>query len=274
MEGTVFTLDDYSFPPTPPDYNSFLNFNFGASASKVNETYSLDKFNSTPYPSFYAMSTVLTDYAFKCPTYRALLKAADNNVSTWTYIRGKEPTCSWDLAIPDNLEILELLKATHTSEIPFVFGNLDRLPLPNGTCSFDAYERNLSAAVVAAWNSMAEDGTANGDNITTIDWPEFAVQNPVALNVGNTSYSIGAADYSAREFWDAINLAILTKSTSTNSTSSAGSGSASSTASVGATTSTMSSSLGVPSSAVGSVVKLFDKLEVLGSIAIAAALAL
>jgi hypothetical protein len=206
------------------------------------------------------MSTVLTDYAFKCPTHRALLKAASNSVPAWSYIWGKEPTCPWYEAIPDTAQILELLNATHTSEIPFVFGSTSNLPLPNGTCSFDDYERNLSAAVVAAWSSMAEDGTANGDGVTSIDWPEFSVQNPLALNVGNTSYSIGAADYSACELWDAINLGILANSTSTNGTSATGSAVASST----------------PSSAAGSIVKIkiLSKLQTLGSMVVAAALAL
>lgn len=235
MEGTIFILSDYSFPPTPSNYSSFLDSNFGVWAPKINETYSLDKFNSTPYPSFYAMSTVLTDYAFKCPNHRALLKAAANNVSAWTYTWGKEPTCPWYQAIPNDLQLLELLNATHTSEIPFVFGSIDRLPLPNGTCSFDAYERNLSATVVAAWSSIAGDGTPNGAGVADIDWPEFTVQNPVGLNVGNTSYGIGVADYSACELWDAINLGILTNSTSTSSSSSTDKGVASSTATVGAT---------------------------------------
>ncbi|KAF2093383.1 alpha/beta-hydrolase [Rhizodiscina lignyota] len=243
MEATLDILGGLNFPPSVEDYSKFLNTTFGSYASTVNKTYSLDKFKSTPFPVFYAMVEVYTDYAYSCPTYRGLLKAAENKQPAYTYIWGKEPSCPWYSAIPSDPQILQLLNATHTSEIPFVFGQVDDLPLPNGTCSFSSYEKALSADVVAAWTSMAANGNPNGKN-SKINWPEFSAKSSMGLNVGNNSVTAGTVDYTRCQFWDAIDQGITnsTSNTSIFGSSSSSSGSSSTTSSAPAATSSSGSS--------------------------------
>jgi hypothetical protein len=51
------------------------------------------------------------------------------------------------------------LETAFTSEIPFVFEQLTNLPLPNGTCSFNA---PISKVFTTAWTSMAATGSPDG----------------------------------------------------------------------------------------------------------------
>jgi carboxylesterase type B len=235
MEGTLFILAGYTFPPSTQNYSSFLTTNFGSYAPVINSTYSLAKFNSTPYPAFYAMVEVFTDYNYLCPLYRALLNANKRNVPVWTYSWGQEPTCPWYAPIGSNPTILKLLNATHTSELPFVFANTDNLPLPNGTCSLNAFEKQLSADVVAAWTSMAANGNPNGDG--GIFWPAFSANTSAGLIVGNGSVNTGALDFSVCQFWDTIQLGVFTNTTTATNTSNGSSGTSTTSSSPGATSS-------------------------------------
>jgi hypothetical protein len=73
MEGTIFTLEQFEdLTITMADYAAFLNYTFGPLAAYVLYYYRMLVFASTRLPSFYAISTVLTDSYFKCLTYRAL----------------------------------------------------------------------------------------------------------------------------------------------------------------------------------------------------------
>jgi carboxylesterase type B len=213
MEGTIFIFAGYKFPPSAQNYSSYLTTNFGSYAPLINQTYSLDKFNSTPYPAFYAMVEVFTDYSFKCPTQRALLNANARGVPVWAYSWGQEPTCPWYSALGStNAQFLALLNATHTSELPFVFAATDNLPLPNGNCTLNAFEQGLSADVIAAWTSMAANGNPNAKAFS--NWPAFTSNSSMGLIVGNGSVTTGALDFTACELWDSINAGILANTTS------------------------------------------------------------
>jgi carboxylesterase type B len=183
------------------DYETFLQDNFGSAASLVMGYYPLSAFNSTPYPPFFAISTVFTDSVFKCTAYRGLNRAVEKGVPVWTYMFNHVPSCSWFPGI--TLQALPLVGATHTAEIPFVFGNLDNLPAPNGTCNFTPQERSISAFLLQAWTSMAanQDPSSNG----TL-WPAYGgASNPLGINIVNYT-SAGVVDYSPCLLWDKVDV--------------------------------------------------------------------
>jgi len=136
MEGTLFIASQFSNPATisATDYNTFLQSNFGSLGSLVAQYYPLS-FSKTPFPAFYAISIVITYNAYFCPTRRALA-TLNSPMPVWDYFNAHTRTCGWDSGLSGPL--LQFLGPTHTSEIPFMFGQLTNLPLPNGTCGFNA----------------------------------------------------------------------------------------------------------------------------------------
>lgn len=203
MEGTVFVLAQYQSPEvTTEDYTKFLVSNFGSAlAPTVESYYNVSAFNSTPFPAFFAMAAVTTDYGYKCSANRALSGGIANGVPVWTYLFNHTPSCPWIPGLGTNPEILELIGPAHTSEIPFVFGNVDHFPLPNGNCSFNAAEKAISAAMIEQWSSMA----ANAH--PTSDWPEYTLNESLGLNIINSTLA-GRVDYSVCHFWDEIDAAL------------------------------------------------------------------
>ena len=201
MEGTLFTLAVWPNPAsaTAANYTAFLQRSFNSSAALVESTYPLSAFNNTPFPAFYAITTVYTQYNFLCPAYRGLNQAVQKGKPVWTYLWNHGPTCPWYGNIP--AAAVPLLGATHTAEIPFVFNNVNNLPLPNGTCNLTSAEQALASQFVGAWSSMA----ANGNPGT--QWPAYQTNSSMGLNVANTSVA-GMVDYSSCQFWDSIAASI------------------------------------------------------------------
>ncbi|KAH8205506.1 hypothetical protein TruAng_000412 [Truncatella angustata] len=199
-EGTLFVFGEYladTFKLNQSDYDDFLTYNFGPLAPKVNETYSVDKFNSSQYPYFAAMSTILGQVSYKCPAYRALLASEKNGVPAWTYEFSHEPSCAWYASIP--YSILSYVGATHTAEIPFVFNTTHNMPLPGGNCTFTTAEQSLAAAMSEAWTSMADSGSPGAKS----DWPQWTGNSSAGVNI-DVSMVVGTVDYKSCLFWDAI----------------------------------------------------------------------
>lgn len=200
-EGSLFVLGQYglaAFNLTSADYDQFLDYNFGPFASTVNQTYALSKFGASPIPVFTAMSTVYTACKFHCTAHRALNLAVQKGVPAYTYSFGHTPSCSWETAIPNNPTILEALGATHTSEIPFVFGVVENLPLPTGNCSFNDAEKEISAYLSSAWTQMAAVGSpGNG-------WSAYTIDGSLGINISASGVVTDVVDYSSCTFWDAL----------------------------------------------------------------------
>jgi carboxylesterase type B len=231
-EGGLFALGAYMSPTVSPDnYTTFLNENFGSAAPLVAKQYPLTlpaftvpgKEGSPASPAFLAVSTIITDAQFTCPLYQALLKAKANNIPVYSYFNSHVPTCPWVTFPPP--EGLKLIGATHTSDIPFIFGNSANQPLssPNGTCNFTAAETSISETLIAAWTSMAVSGNPGG-------WPQWDNSSSQGLLIGTNTTSIGAIDYSFCQFWDMIDDTYLSFTNSTygnNGTNGTGTGSGS-----------------------------------------------
>jgi carboxylesterase type B len=217
VEGSVFVLPKYKFPPTPANYSDFLVTNFGHHAQLINKTYPISKFSKLPYPIYSAMVVIATDYPYICRAYRAMATATRRGIPAYAYIWGQEPTCPWYSAIGTNKEVLQLLGATHTAELPYVFNNTNNLPGPDGNCSLNGFEKQIAGDIVEAYTSMAE--TRAPDKFGSFNWPAFSNSKPfnsTGLVVGNGTVKVGPIDFSACKFWDAVDDEIFAEWTKTS----------------------------------------------------------
>jgi carboxylesterase type B len=217
-EGGLFALGTYQTPRiSAANYSIFLTDNFGPAASIVAKQYplTLPAFNSTGFPAFAAISTIITEAQFRCPAYQAMLKAQSNNIPVYTYFNSHTPSCQWLSMLPATA--IPFVGATHTSEIPYVFGNGVGLPLPSGNCSFTAQENAISESLIAAWSTMASTGNPSVQG--GLQWPQWNNNTSIGVNIVNAT-SVGVVDYSQCAFWDMIdNLYLNFSSSSANGTS-------------------------------------------------------
>lgn len=204
---------------TPAIYAAYLSSTFGAAASLVANRYPVSAFNNTPFPAFYAMVQVYTESNFECPAYNGLVTAASKGVPVWTYRWGQAPTCPWYTTIPE--DALPVFGAAHTADIPFVFGNVNDNPPPNGTCNFTAAEDSLSREFIGIWTSMAENANPGSS------FPAFSTNNTLGLNVNNgtSMATAGVVDFSQCAFWNSIRIAVSGNSSTSSNTTTTGSGS-------------------------------------------------
>ena len=118
----------------------------------------------------------------------------------WTYFFNHNPKCSWLQAVPQ--EAVAIVGATHTAEIPFVFGTTVNLPAPNGTCEMTEQEKTISAFLREAWTSMADIQKPTSDSA---QWPAYGnAQKSLGINVTNVT-TAGYVDYTVCKLWDGLN---------------------------------------------------------------------
>jgi para-nitrobenzyl esterase len=68
-------------------------------------------------------------------------------------------------------------RAFHTSEVPYVFGNLAKLDRP-----WTDVDRRLSATVMSYWANFAATGDPNGPGLPI--WPAFDARSPLTMELG------------------------------------------------------------------------------------------
>ncbi|KAM0260904.1 hypothetical protein ACHAQJ_002524 [Trichoderma viride] len=211
-EGMLFVLATYAqnlTTQTQTTYNEFLSYQFGPLASRVNSTYPLSKFPPTasvPSSADAAIGAINTDYSYKCTAYRGLEKGIANNVPVFTYFFDHIPSCTWMTSVPNSPFVHSFLGATHTSELPFVFGVLDGLPAPGGNCTSTPAELQLSKQMISSWDSMAATASPGGD------WPRYTGQGQgkgMGMMYLANETVVGEIDYSVCPFWDEIREELL-----------------------------------------------------------------
>lgn len=208
-------------------YTTFLQDNFGSAASLVEKSYPMSMFNSTGYPGFFAISTVITESSYLCSAYRGLNRAVEKGIPVWTYLFSHQPSCMWLQGIQSTA--LPLLGATHTVDIPYVFGNLANIPAPDGSCNSTSAEVAISSVLINAWTAMAAKGNPSTGGFY---WPAYGnSSSSLGINIVNST-TVGVVDYSHCALWDQVNEILLNSSSNsiTNSTDAGNATSASATA--------------------------------------------
>lgn len=176
------------------DYDQTLVSNFGSQAAIVNDTYPISRYSNTDMPVFYAIDDIYTSSVIHCAAFDALTSSA-NTAPVYTFVFNHTLTCPWlPFIAPD---AVELLGPAHTSELPFVFGQVRQLPFGTGSCDLTDEEVALSAYIQAAWTSMAEAGNPGPD------WTEFAETSMRGVVLNDVPVP-GMVDYSACAFWEEI----------------------------------------------------------------------
>ncbi len=198
-------LKDSSSPVTEVTYTDFLNL-WGEYSSVVGAKYPLSLFSytsSVPDTVIRAITHVTTTISYTCQNFKTLRAAVARGTPAYAYRFNVTSTCPWltrdGAPFPSPQDRL-LVGAPHTAELPYVFANLDNMPLGQGSCSATKSERDISKTLVGAWTAMA----ARADPSTgRLGWPRFDPCDTRGIYVQETTEEV-MLDYRECEFWDGI----------------------------------------------------------------------
>lgn len=192
------------------------------------------------------------------------MRATEKGVPAWAYLSNHTLSCPWVSVVKNESEV-EILGPTHTSEIPLVFGNLNNLPLPNGTYNLNPAESDTSDYLMSAWTSMADKGNPNANNggKNIPEWPVFDYEptKSPGIMIQDDGIAVANINYTSCQIWNTLYKQSLGNSTNGTAGYGNSSGHASSSA----------SPLAAPSQAAGVSVLSFETQN--GLIAVAAAMA-
>ncbi|KAJ6259701.1 Cholinesterase [Drechslerella dactyloides] len=208
QEGTIAILNAIHHPEKtkPSRYHDILTSGLGPLVDEVYAQYPLSSFSNHPYPDFSRAAQIITDWQWRCPSYRGLLRAGEKGIPTWTYLFDHSPKCPSSAGM--GADVAALLGPSHTFDIPFVLAHTSSLPRPNGACSFDATELRISQTFVDAWTGLAATGDAS---TATFNWPAFENGTSMGLYVGDDGAAIRSlqANFSVCSFWNHIQEVLL-----------------------------------------------------------------
>ncbi|KAJ3018015.1 hypothetical protein HKX48_003219 [Thoreauomyces humboldtii] len=168
-----------------------------------------------------AISAIMTDRWFACPTRKALAAVASQNVPAYSYFFNVTLSCDFVPGVS-----AQALGASHYTEIPFVF---DYVKYLIGPCSLSQPQQNLAAAMGLAWTDMA--ATGKPYNASGATWPTYPAYESLTEAGAVAIATGGMADYWAERcaVFDAIDYPLswtqtnwTTTATSTTSTSGPG----------------------------------------------------
>ncbi|KAK5988801.1 Para-nitrobenzyl esterase-like protein [Cladobotryum mycophilum] len=193
-----------SYPLSEANYTDFLS-QWGRFGPRIKQLYPLSHFNAAGDNTtavISAISHIITVASYNCGAYK-VLRTATTRVPAYVYRFNRTLSCPWlwedGQAFPSP-ELAPFFGSTHTAELPFIFGNMDKQPWGNGTCNASLEDRELSKTLIKVWTSMAQEGRPT---FRVRDWPAFNATSHKGWYIQD-KIVVQDIDFVECEFWDGI----------------------------------------------------------------------
>lgn len=207
-ENTLFVIPFYkssNAPITEHNYSQFLDL-WGPFSSSIRTKYPLSRFNtsgSTSVAVIRAVTHVTTTISYTCQLFKTLRAATLRNVPAFAYRFNEAPSCPWLMMDSEPFpprQDRHLYGSAHSSELPYVFANVENLPADRGNCSLSGREKKLSQTLVQAWTSM---GTRGSPSSWRQPWPKFDPCEPQGVYIQGSTQKTDL-DFSDCVFWEEL----------------------------------------------------------------------
>ena len=179
-EGTLFLFLAGLMGLTSTQYTATVTLIFGTKAAEVLKEYPAASYTSPDL----ALSDLLADLAFICPTRRSARALTAAGQSAFVYHFTVKPSFS----------LLAWLGAYHSAEIPFVFGNATK---------FTKEEEALSGKMMGFWTTFASSGDPNDPKSSTL-WPKYDKTSDQHQVLGLKLSTGKELKQKKCEFWDKL----------------------------------------------------------------------
>lgn len=150
-------------------------------------------------PATRALSDLLGDWTFNCPTRRTVraisraLAGAGSTSQAFLYRFTWKPT----------LGALAVLGSHHGAELPFVFGHLtDAMPM----IAYQPADTVLSEAAISLWTSFARTGNPNSALLLTTPWPAYQSASDQHLILDRQLVAGAHLEQAQCDFWDNLGI--------------------------------------------------------------------
>ena len=154
---------EMSFAGTPGALRDAVAKQYGERAAPALRLYGLDGIGSMP-PADPVMGDVgaqfMTDITFRAPTMIAADWHRSHGSAVWMYEFSRTPIGH------------ESAGASHSSELPYVFGEMTPNPLGS---DYNAADRRISAQMQGYWVNFASSGNPNGEGLPA--WPPYELSD-------------------------------------------------------------------------------------------------
>ena len=194
------------YPTTVANYTEFIG-GFGPEVAKeIEKRYPLSAYNttgSTTEAVIAAISDISTISTYTCQSYYVLQAAAAAGTPAYAYRFNHTPSCAW-LDFPGDggffppKQDAVYVGATHTAEIPYIFGNLNNMPFNLGKCNSTETEYLMGDQLRSSWIAMAATGNPSS---SLLNWPQYDLCDQKGVWVQDKAHGTTFTDLGQCAFW-------------------------------------------------------------------------
>lgn len=187
-EGSMFVAAAKMSLATETQYKALVTATFGALAGQVLAQYPVSNYSGKTSAlwsaSAAALSDLLTDVAFVCPTRETARAVTSGNQEAYLYHFTVTPS-----VLPTSY-----LGSIHGAEIAFVFGNL--------TAAYTPQEKTLSQLMATFWTQFSAFSTPG--KAGNVVWPKYDTTNDMHLELSAAPKSVAGLKKTRCDFWKSL----------------------------------------------------------------------